>query len=848
MHADTIRCHPQAWAGRGYCAPASTSATARTHLLNFAQLGSAIARAQGRTYERACIRRAYEHVIEVLADYVMHSRVVLRLPHVGGWTMNTGRVEFLLESSFCQRAKAFPERTLEHVHIVSAYETHEPAVASVAAAAAAAAAAPAPATTPPSPSGYSDVTVTDIDVQDEHLPHRDDGGVYTDSSHGSVVSSGQRSELRDQLAPTHADEPAHIANHQASELGTLLTAESKRQLTSQEGTQLHRICRVLDVFAAFDSKNTGALKDHDVTVGLREHFGMRLSRDEAKDLFAFLARNNGGKLSRQEFVRAYLNWERVCSIEEQAQSASSLLRKVPLLQPLIADQPEFAGILAQKLQRTSVCAGDLVISKGDIGNAMYFVASGTLQVFSDLDESPLFTNSVGSFFGETALVHAVPRNAYVQALTACELFVLTKVSFDGVLKTSKRLRSMLGMTPQPRVLASKSAEAADEVAPLSLLQNVPLFLAMSDAAGCLPSAMQQFISALEPCLKRVFIPVGRFVVREGDFATDMYFIADGTVDVVAGSSDVVLAKLAKGNCFGELALLFRERRMASIRASSDCHLWKLAATDFVVALQRVPQVSSSLLYMAEQRRLAAIRGTGSIPDIFRQSAMVITDHAVHVDTHNKQIWQMKVPVWQLRSILGEVLLLWSTEQIEWLMTGEAVGDPAYIITAADRHLAIDYNRVLLPAEVHARRQHRAPISKMEQHKMEKGGSPTSKRVESRSFAKFRDRIFQQKASLYETFRAFDVDGDGHITIDEFEECFNGRSKAVQACLGDLKELDLAPSDVASIFDQMDKHQSGIVSYSEFCQSLDQQLEPDWQSKIVQAVQVCISLLHETGNS
>ena len=40
----------------------------------------------------------------------------------------------------------------------------------------------------------------------------------------------------------------------------------------------------------------------------------------------------------------------------------------------------------------------------------------------------------------------------------------------------------------------------------------------------------------------------------------MFFIAEGRLDVVSGVSDASEFVLHQGNCFGELALLFRERR------------------------------------------------------------------------------------------------------------------------------------------------------------------------------------------------------------------------------------------------------------------------------------------------
>ena len=107
---------------------------------------------------------------------------------------------------------------------------------------------------------------------------------------------------------------------------------------------------------------------------------------------------------------------------------------------------------------------------------------------------------------------------------------------------------------------------------------------------------------------------------------------------------------------------------------------------------------------------------------------------------------MQITVWELRSLLQEALLLWSNDQIEWLMTGAAVGAPAYIITAADRHLALDYSRILLPVgrrESQAQSRAAALSHKAEQQKE----LTATKLSENEAFAKFRDRCVKCSYSM-----------------------------------------------------------------------------------------------------
>ena len=59
--------------------------------------------------------------------------------------------------------------------------------------------------------------------------------------------------------------------------------------------------------------------------------------------------------------------------------------------------------------------GEIIIRKGDVGDEMYFVAAGSVDVRVSLHKPPVATLPVGSAFGESALLNNLPRNAFVIA-------------------------------------------------------------------------------------------------------------------------------------------------------------------------------------------------------------------------------------------------------------------------------------------------------------------------------------------------------------------------------------------------------------------------------------------------
>ena len=82
--------------------------------------------------------------------------------------------------------------------------------------------------------------------------------------------------------------------------------------------------------------------------------------------------------------------------------------------------------------------GELIVRKGDPGDAMYFISSGALRV--DLPAGPVILGS-GDIFGEMALLSDQPRVADVVAEGFCELLVLQTGEFHQILDQDANLKA-----------------------------------------------------------------------------------------------------------------------------------------------------------------------------------------------------------------------------------------------------------------------------------------------------------------------------------------------------------------------------------------------------------------------
>jgi voltage-gated potassium channel len=108
-----------------------------------------------------------------------------------------------------------------------------------------------------------------------------------------------------------------------------------------------------------------------------------------------------------------------------------LLRKVPLFRNADA---EFIRDIVQKLVPLVVMPGAYFIRRGEVGDHMYFIGEGVVEVVADDSEDVFATLGPGDFVGETALVRDIPRTASVRARGYCDLYVLSRQDFDECLR------------------------------------------------------------------------------------------------------------------------------------------------------------------------------------------------------------------------------------------------------------------------------------------------------------------------------------------------------------------------------------------------------------------------------
>lgn len=117
-----------------------------------------------------------------------------------------------------------------------------------------------------------------------------------------------------------------------------------------------------------------------------------------------------------------------------------MIAKVPLFETLDANG---CDKIARLLHPLVILPGEHIVHKGEIGNAMYFIASGAVEVSLPTYKVYLGT---GEFFGEMALITGERRSADIISLGFCSLLKLRVEDFQALVATSPEIQSFIKET------------------------------------------------------------------------------------------------------------------------------------------------------------------------------------------------------------------------------------------------------------------------------------------------------------------------------------------------------------------------------------------------------------------
>jgi CRP/FNR family cyclic AMP-dependent transcriptional regulator len=122
------------------------------------------------------------------------------------------------------------------------------------------------------------------------------------------------------------------------------------------------------------------------------------------------------------------------------------------------------------------------------------------------------------------------------------------------------------------------------------LKRIPVFADLDEEA----------LTNIAALAAEVSVPAGKELVREGDYSYDVLAIEEGTAKVERGGQHI--ADLGPGDVIGEMGVLERDQRNATVIATSPMLLMTLTSWDIRKLRKSTPSVVDHLRGVVEQRK------------------------------------------------------------------------------------------------------------------------------------------------------------------------------------------------------------------------------------------------------
>jgi cAMP-dependent protein kinase regulator len=196
-------------------------------------------------------------------------------------------------------------------------------------------------------------------------------------------------------------------------------------------------------------------------------------------------------------------------------------------------------------------ADEVIIQQGDEGDNFYVIDSGEVAIY--VNEQYMGDIGGSGSFGELALIYGTPRAATIKAKIAVKLWAIDRDTYRRIL---------MGSTIRKRKMYESLLEK------VSILESLDKWERLTVA------------DALEPC---TFMD-GENVVTQGDEGEDFFIIVEGKAVVLQRKTEdgesVQVAGLGPSEYFGEIALLLKRPRAATVKAEGTLKCVKLDRARF----------------------------------------------------------------------------------------------------------------------------------------------------------------------------------------------------------------------------------------------------------------------------
>jgi len=240
----------------------------------------------------------------------------------------------------------------------------------------------------------------------------------------------------------------------------------------------------------------------------------------------------------------------------------------------------FSNLLGENMVNRYFPRGHTIYREGDVGNHMYFINSGIIEVTTK--DGTRVKRHQGDFFGEGALLHPKKiRSATIHCITPVHAIEISREYFEKYLASSGLT---LDLREKDRTRKRNRAKT---------------------------------ILRLQKNLKPLKFQRGDFIFKEGDEAQGLFIIEQGQIDVTVDSKRVFSAKA--GDIVGLRSLVMsRPRNTTTVCSSDECIVHEMKARDFYELYNTSSRMKAALTevcYRREFQKALVTKTQKEFPDV-----------------------------------------------------------------------------------------------------------------------------------------------------------------------------------------------------------------------------------------
>ena len=292
-------------------------------------------------------------------------------------------------------------------------------------------------------------------------------------------------------------------------------------------------------------------------------------------------------------------------------SAREVLRRVHTFGGLTDEE---CDVVLSVLKARKGAPGDVLFRQGEPGDSLVLVLDGQLsvRVQGDAGESEVARLGPGEVVGELSFLDAEPRSATVSTPAGATVLHFTRAGLHAVARAAPRaaasiLRNVLSD------LSRRLRDAGEKLAEADVRGDAPASIrprgkpVTADALRRMPALArhgEEDLQLLAHIATLCTFPAGAVIAEQDAPGDACWLVLSGQVQVTRRGSWEPLATLGAGALVGQLALLDRAPRSATMTAIGETLLLELRADAF----QNLVRASSPIaLRFQEQVALAGAR-------------------------------------------------------------------------------------------------------------------------------------------------------------------------------------------------------------------------------------------------